>query len=234
MLLNADLFIGAVIIFVGLAIEIRGWKLHQQIVGISGFIIGLVVGDFIGSEVLNLDFIVWRILILTASSIGFTILFFVYMKISIGVTSGIVGALIVSGFTSSRTLAEWSLNYVNYRTNFNYPALIITFALAGYAGYRYYKLGYIILSTGIGSILVAYGGEIANIWSYSYLGIFLLISLMLGVVAQLSEEGVIRERRLLVKEFRFCPKCGKPIDSNSATCPKCGRSISAEESRDIS
>ena len=231
MLLTADLFIGAVIIFVGLAIEIRGWRLHQQIVGISGFIVGLVVGDFIGSQVFNLDFIVWRIVILAASSIGFTILFFVYMRISIGVTSGIVGALIISGFTSSRTLAEWSLNYVVYRTNFNYPAMIIAFALSGYAGYRFYKLGYIILSTGIGSILVAYGGEISGLWSYSYLGIFLLMSLMIGVIVQLSEEGIIRERRLLVKDFKFCSKCGKPIDSDSDTCPNCGNSISAEESR---
>jgi hypothetical protein len=229
MLINTDFVFGAIIIFVGLAVETIGWKIHQQIVGISGFVVGLVIGDFIGSQVLRIDFVVWRILILAASSIMFFILFFVYIKISIGVTSGIVGALIVSGFTSSRTIAEWSLNYT-IQTNYNYPALIIAFAVSSYAGYRFFKLGYIILSTGIGSILVAYGGIISGLWTYSFLGVFLLLSLLLGVIVQLSQEGIIRERRLQILEFKYCPKCGKLLDKNSVVCSKCGSPISAEDS----
>jgi hypothetical protein len=228
MLLNADFVFGAIIIFIGLAIETIGWKIHQQIVGVSGFVVGLVVGDFIGSQLLQLDYVVWRILILAASSIMFFILFFVYMRISIAVTSGIVGALIVSGFTSSRTLADWSLTYTVFQTNYNYSALIIAFTVSFYAGYRFFKLGYIILSTGIGSILVAYGGIISGLWTYNYLGIFLLLSLLLGVIAQLSQEGIIRERRLQVKQFRYCQKCGKLLGKDSDVCPKCGSIISAE------
>jgi hypothetical protein len=223
MFLNADIIFGLVVIFIGLTIEIRGWKIHQQIIGLSGLIVGLVVGDFC-TQVLSIDSIILKYLILAISSITFTILYFVYMRISISVTSGIVGALIVSGFTSSNTITEWSLNYINYQTNFNYPALIATFILSSYAGYRFYKIGYIILSIGIGSILVAYGGEIAKLWSYNFLGIFLLMSLLLGAVVQLSEEGTIRERRLLMQS-KFCPKCGKQIEPNAKNCPKCGNHL---------
>jgi hypothetical protein len=230
MLLNADFVFGAIIIFIGLAVETIGWKIHQQIVGVSGFVVGLVVGDFIGSQLLQVDFVVWRILILAASSIMFLILFFIYIRISIGVTSGIVGALIVSGFTSSRTIAEWSLNYSLFQTHYNYTALIAAFAVSSYAGYRFFKLGYIILSTGIGSILVAYGGVISGLWTYSFLGIFLLLSLMLGVIVQLSQEGIIRERRLQIKEFKYCPKCGILIGKNTIVCSKCGSLISSEDS----
>jgi hypothetical protein len=229
MLLNAVFFSGAALILTGIAIELIGWKIHQQIVVVSGFIVGLVVGDFIGVQMLNLDFLLWRLFILAVSSIAFTVLFFVYIRASIGVTSGIVGALIISGFTSSQTITEWSLNYALFETNFNYPALILSFVASALAGYRFYKLGYIILSAGIGSILVAYGGIVIGFWTYSYLGIFLLLSLMLGVIVQLSEEGVIREQRLMAKEFRYCQGCGKPIDISSMICSKCGRPIPNRE-----
>jgi hypothetical protein len=229
MLINADFVFGAIIIFVGLAVELIGWKLHQQIVGVSGFVVGLVVGDFLGSQVLQIDYFLWRILILAAFSVGFFVLFFVYLRISIAVTSGIVGALIVSGFTSSRTIAEWSLNYVFFQTNYNYPVLIIVFAISSYAGYRFFKLGYIILSTGIGSILVAYGGIISGLWTYSYLGIFLLLSLLLGVIVQLSQEGIIRERRLQVKDFKYCRRCGNLIEKDSVICSRCHSPISYDD-----
>jgi hypothetical protein len=229
MLLIIEFLFGIALIFVGFAVETLGWRLHQQIVGISGFIVGLVIGDFIGSQVLSLDFFVWKLAILVVSSVAFSILFFVYMRISIAVTSGIVGALIVSGFTSSRTLVEWSLDYSIFQTNFNFPALIIAFAVSTYVGYRFYKLGYIILSTGLGSILVAYGGIISGFWTYSYLGIFLLLSLLLGVIVQLSHEGIIRGRRLQIQEFRYCTKCGNLLSKNSDVCPKCGYFISTEE-----
>jgi hypothetical protein len=229
MLLNTVFFLGVAIILVGFAVETMGWKIHQQIVGLSGFIVGLVVGDFIGSQILHLDFIVWSVALQVVSSFIFTVLFFVYMRISIGITSGIVGALIVSGFTSSSTLTEWSLNYTVFQTNFNYPALILAFSVSGYAGYRFYRLGYIILSAGIGSILVAYGGLIAGFWTYSYLGIFLLLSLMLGMIVQLSEAGIIRERKIMAKELKFCPNCGKPIELNSTVCIKCGARILADD-----
>jgi|WetSurMetagenome_2_1015567.scaffolds.fasta_scaffold93267_2 hypothetical protein len=229
MLFNAEFFFGAIVILVGLAVELVGWKIHQQIVSVSGFIVGLVVGDFIWSQVFYVDYIFWRIFILATFSIIFFVLFFVYIRISIGVTLGIVGALIVSGFTSSRTIADWSLNYVFFQTNYNYPVLVIAFAISSYAGYRFFKLGYIILSTGIGSILVAYGGIISGLWTYNYLGIFLLLSLLLGSIVQLSQEGIIRERRLQIMDFKYCPKCGKLIDKNSAICSKCGRPVSGEE-----
>ena len=187
MIVNVVFLFGVALIIIGFAVELMGWKIHQQIVSISGFIVGLVIGDFLGVQILNLDFFLWRLLILGVSSIIFTALFFIYIRISIGVTSGIVGALIVSGFTSSRTIAEWSLNYSEFQTHFNYPALVLAFVVSCYAGYRFYRLGYIILSTGIGSILFAYGGVISGLWTYSYLGVFLLLSLMLGAVAQLSE-----------------------------------------------
>jgi len=221
MLFYADFFLGVAIILVGFSIETIGWKIHQQIIGISGFIVGLVFGDFIVTQVLLLDSVVWRVGILLASSFAFAILFFVYLKISIAVTSGIVGALIVSGFTSSRTIAEWSLSSTVFQTNYNYPALIVAFALSSYAGYRFYRIGYIILSTGIGSILVAYGGIVSGLWTYSFLGIFLLLSLLLGVIVQLSQEGAIREQRLQA-EFIYCPKCGEPIGKDTIICSKCG------------
>jgi len=229
MLLNTDFVFGVFIIFIGLAVDTIGWKIHKQILPVSGLVIGLVVGDFVGSQVLNLDNILLRILILATSCITFFIIFFVYVRISISVTSGIVGALIVSGFTSSRTITEWTLNYAIFQTNYNYSALLIAFAISSYVGYRFFKLGYIILSTGIGSILVAYGGIISGMWTYSFLGIFLLLSLFLGVIMQLSQEGVIRERRLQTKEFKYCPNCGKLIESNSVVCSNCGSPLLAED-----
>ena len=229
MLLNTDFVCGAIIIFVGLAVETIGWKIHQQIVSISGIIVGFIVGDFIINQVFNIDNSLFRIAILAVFSVAFFVIFFVYMRISIAVTSGIMGALIVSGFTSSRTIVEWSFPYAIFQTNFNYPALIIALTVSSYAGYRFYKLGYIILSTCLGSILVAYGGILSGLWAYSYLGIFLLLSLLLGVIVQLSQEGAIRERRLLVREFRYCEKCGNILDKNSAICSKCGRVISGND-----
>jgi hypothetical protein len=229
MLLNAELFFGAAIIIIGLALETMGWKIHRQIIGLSGLIVGLVVGDFIGTQLLGLNFILWRVIILAFSSLLFIVLFFVYMRISIGITSGIMGSLIISGFTSSRTLAEWNLNYAIFQTNYNYPSLILAFAISSYAGYRFYKLGYLILSTGIGSIIVAYGGIISGFWTYDNLGIFLLLSLLLGVILQLSQEGVIRERRLQIRTFKFCAKCGKPLEANSGTCSRCGNPITSDD-----
>ena len=228
MIYNPVFFFGVLIIIIGLAIELMGWKIHQQIVGVSGVIVGFVVGDFVGGAILNLDLLPWRTALIAASTIAFFILFFVYIRASIAVTSGIVGALIVSGFTSSRTITEWSLNYAVFQTNYNYPLLFVAFAVSSIAGYRFYKLGYIILSTGIGSILVAYGGNIAGLWGYDHLGIFLLLSLMLGAIVQFSEEGIIRERRLQAQKFKFCPKCGRPISIDTMTCTKCENKISSE------
>ena len=220
---------GILIIITGLTIEILGWRLHQQLIEFSGLIVGLVIGDFVSSQILRLNFFFLYISILIISGIAFTVIFFVYQRISISIVSGLVGALIVSGFTSSRTLSEWVLNYPIFQTNFNLPVLIISFMVSSFIGYRFSKLGYIWLSSGIGSILLAYGGYVSNFWAYSNLGLFLLLSLLVGVIAQLSREGGIRERSQLLSTFLFCPNCGEKLDANSRICPKCGKHVDPKE-----
>ncbi len=227
-MINAEFFYGISLMIIGFGIEALGWKIHQQIVGISGLVFGLVVGDFIGSQLLRLDFL-FRVVILLMTGLGFFLLFFIYMRASIAFTSGVIGALIVSGFTSYQILTEWRLTYAVFQTVYNYPALLISFLLSFLAGYRYYKLGYIVLSTGIGSIFIAYGGIFIGIWSYNGLGLFVLLSLMLGAIIQLSQEGAIRERKLQFKEFKYCPSCGKLLDLGSTACSKCGNIVIREE-----
>lgn len=203
MFLLPDFLFGVFLIFLGLAILALGWKIHQQIVGITGFISGLVFGDFIGSQLFRFDFFLLKLTLIIISSIAFSLLFFIYMRFSIGITSGIIGAIIISGFTSSKTLIGWALDYAIFQTNYNYAALILSFIIFGIAGYRFYKLGYIILSTGIGSILFSYGGIFVGLWNYDRQGIFLLLSLMLGIIIQLSQEGAIREQRMRINSIRF-------------------------------
>ena len=228
MMIRAEFFYGIALILIGFGIEALGWKIHQQIVGVSGFVFGLVVGDFVGSQLFHLDFL-FRVVILLIAGFGFLLLFFIYMRVSVAFTSGIIGALIVSGFTSYQMITEWRLTYAVFQTVYNYPALLLSFLVSFLAGYRYYKLGYIVLSTGIGSIFIAYGGIFTGIWDYNGLGIFVLLSLMLGAIIQLSQEGAIRERRLQFKEFKYCPSCGKLLDVGSTVCSKCGNIVIEEE-----
>jgi len=225
MLFSTDLAYGVIIIVIGFSIETIGWRIHRAMIGISGFVTGGVIANFLATNLLNLSDLTWMLALLSILSVATAIAFLVYEKISVGITSGLVGAMIVSGFTSTRTLIGWRMNFPLIEPHYNYPVVSIAFLISTYIGWRYFKLGYIILSTGIGSILVASGGILAGLWNYDNLGIFVLLSLMIGAIVQLSQEGTRREQILRVNEYKFCPYCGEMLAKGSYICSRCGNSI---------
>ncbi len=225
MLFSTDLIYGLIIIIIGFSIETIGWRIHRPMIGFSGLVVGGWLGNLLAVNLLNLNNLTWRLTILGIASVAMAIAFLVYEKISVGITSGLVGAMIVSGFTSTSTLIGWRMNSPLIEVHFNYPVVLIAFVISSYVGWRYFKLGYIILSTGIGSILVASGGILAGLWNYDNLGIFVLLSLFMGVIAQLSQEGTRREIVMDAKTYKFCPYCGEVLSKDSLICSRCGRSI---------
>lgn len=225
MIFSIDLAFGLMIIIVGFSIETIGWRIHSAMIGISGFVVGGFIANFLATNLLNLGDLTWRFGVVGLASVATALAFLIYEKISVGITSGLVGAMVVSGFTSTRTLIGWRMNSPLIEPHYNYPVVLIAFVISSYVGWRYFKLGYIILSTGIGSILVVSGGILAGLWNYDNLGVFVLLSLMIGAIVQLSQEGTRREQLIEVNKYKYCPKCGEALVNGSLICPRCGESI---------
>jgi hypothetical protein len=191
-------------------------------IALSGFVIGVILGNLI---VVALGFFSDIVLIgglSILSGIFTAIIFIVYKKTSIGVTSGLIGAAISSDLTSTRTIVDWNFGFPIIETRYNYLPIFIAFLVSSYLGLRFYRLGYIILSTGIGAILIATGGTVARLWSIDRVGFPLLLSLFLGTIIQLAQEGSKRETSLLEREKKFCSSCKKRYPKNYLVCPDCG------------
>ena len=210
------------IIIIGFIIATIGWKIHNGMIAVSGFVIGALVGERI---VVALGFASDIVLIgclSIVSGIITTIIFLVYEKTSIGLTSGLIGAAISSDLTSTRTLINWSLGFPIIETKYNYLPIVVVFLLSSYLGLRFHRIGYIILSTGIGAILITTGGTVAQLWSIDRIGWPMLLSLFLGTIIQLAQEGTKREIILQEQEMKYCSSCNKSHQKDYRICPDCG------------
>jgi predicted RNA-binding Zn-ribbon protein involved in translation (DUF1610 family) len=107
-------------------------------------------------------------------------------------------------------------------TKYNYLPIIVAFLISSYVGLRFYRLGYIILSTGIGAILIATGGTVARLWNIDRIGWPMLLSLFLGTIIQLAQEGTKREIILKKQEMKYCSSCKKEHPKEYLVCPDCG------------
>jgi hypothetical protein len=219
---DSSLLVGVIIILLGFTIASVGWKIHRAMIALSGFVIGAIACNLIIASFALLSDIawIWSFSILT----GFltAILFIIYEKTSIGITSGLIGAAIISDLTSTRILIGWDYGYPILETRLNYLPISIAFLISTYAGLRFYKIGYIILSTGIGAIIVAWGGTVAGLWAINRVGFPLLLSLFLGAIIQLAQEGSRREIIIREREMVFCSKCNKSHPKDYLVCPDCG------------
>ncbi len=186
---NFSLIAGAIVILLGFTIATIGWKIHRSMIALSGFVIGVISCDLIiySFNLFSDVVFLWGLSILAGVLVG--ALFIIYEKISIGLTSGFIGAAIVSDLTSTRTLVGWNFGYPILETRLNYLPILIAFTLSTYAGLRFYRIGYIILSTGIGALLVAWGGTITGFWAVDRVGFPIILSLFIGAIMQLSQEG---------------------------------------------
>jgi hypothetical protein len=219
---TSSLLAGAIIILLGFAIATIGWKIHRAMIALSGFVIGAIACNLIIASLAFFSDIAWIWGLSILSGILTAILFIVYEKTSIGVTCGIIGAAIISDLTSTRTLVGWEYGYPMLETRLNYIPVSIAFLISTYAGLRFYKIGYIILSSGIGAILVAWGGTVAGLWAIDRVGFSLLLSLFLGTIIQLAQEGSKREMIIQEREMKYCSKCNKSHPKDYLVCPDCG------------
>lgn len=217
-----SLFSGSAIIIIGFIVATIGWKVHSFMIVIAGFVIGMIVCNLaIVSFFPFIDFMwIWGLSIFTG--VFTAILFMIYEKTSIGVTSGLIGAAIISDLTSTRTLIGWETGYPLLETRLNYLPILITLIISSYAGLRFYKIGYIILSSGIGAILIAWGGTIAGLWPLDRVGFPILLSIFLGTIIQLAQEG--KKRDLLIEKhgMKYCSKCSQSYTKEYLVCPTCG------------
>jgi hypothetical protein len=214
---------GVIIILIGFIIATIGWKIHGVMIALSGFVIGVIIGNriVVASGFFSDIFLIGGLSIL--SGIFAAIVFNVYEKAAIGVTSGLIGAAISSDLTSTRTIIDWNYGFPIIETKLNYLPIFIAFIISVYIGSRFYKLGYIILSTGIGAILVATGGTVARLWTFDRVGFPLLLSIFIGAIVQLAQEGSKRETYL--QEKKFCSSCNKKYPKDYLVCPDCGASL---------
>lgn len=219
---NSSLLAGAIIILIGFTIATVGWKIHRAMMALSGFVIGAIACNLIIASLAFFSDITWIWGLSILSGILTAIIFIVYEKTSIGVTSGLIGAAIISDLTSTRTLVGWDYGYPILETRLNYLPISIAFLISTYAGLRFYKIGYIILSTGIGAILVAWGGTVAGLWAIERVGFPILLSLFLGTIIQLAQEGLKRELIIQEREMKYCSKCNKTQPKDYLVCPDCG------------
>ncbi|MCX6653983.1 MAG: hypothetical protein NTY03_02550 [Candidatus Bathyarchaeota archaeon] len=225
-MLSPNFLAGAIIILIGFTIATIGWKIHSTMIALSGFVVGVIIGNRI---VVGLGFFTDLVLIGGLSIImGLlaAIIFVVYEKTAIGVTSGLIGAAISSDFTSTRTLVGWEYGFPMLETKYNYIPIIVAFLISSYVGLRFYRLGYIILSTGIGAILIATGGTVARLWNIDRIGWPMLLSLFLGTIIQLAQEGTKREIILQKQEMKYCSNCKKGHPKEYLVCPDCGTPLS--------
>jgi predicted RNA-binding Zn-ribbon protein involved in translation (DUF1610 family) len=221
-MLSPNFLAGAIIILTGFTIATIGWKIHSAMIALSGFVIGVIIGNRI---VVGLGFFTDLVLIGGLSIITgllAAIIFVVYEKTAIGVTSGLIGAAISSDFTSTRTLVGWEYGFPMLETKYNYIPIIVAFLISTYVGLRFYRLGYIILSTGIGAILIATGGTVSRLWAIDRIGWPMLLSLFLGAIIQLAQEGTKREIILMEQEMKYCSSCKKSHPKDYLVCPDCG------------
>ena len=221
-MLSPNFLAGVIIILIGFTIATIGWKIHSAMIALSGFVIGVIIGNRI---VVALGFFSDLVLIgglSILSGLLAAIIFIVYEKTAIGVTSGLIGAAISSDLTSTRTLVGWEYGFPMLETKYNYIPIIIAFLISSYIGLRFYRLGYIILSTGIGAILIATGGTVARLWNIDRIGWPMLLSLFLGMIIQLAQEGTKREIILQKQEMKYCSSCKKSHPKDYLVCPDCG------------
>jgi hypothetical protein len=219
---NFSLIVGAVIIVIGFAVATIGWKIHRAMIALSGFVIGALSCNLIIASLSLIDDLTWIWGLSITAGILSAILFIIYEKKSIGVTSGIIGAAIISDLTSTHILVGWDYGYPILETRLNYIPILLAFLISTYAGLRFYKIGYIILSTGIGAILVAWGGIVSGIWVVSRVGFPILLSLLLGIIIQLAQEGSRRELIIREREMLYCSKCNRTLPKEYKVCPDCG------------
>ena len=221
-MLSPNFLAGVIVILIGFVIATIGWKIHSGMIVLSGFVIGAIIGERIVvilgffSDVVLLGGFSILLGIITA------IFFLIYEKTSIGVTSGLIGAAISSDLTSTRTLVNWNFGFPVIETKYNYLPIFVVFLISLYLGLRFYRLGFIILSTGIGAILIATGGTIAQLWSVDRIGWPMLLSLFLGTIIQLAQEGSKREIILQEQELKYCSSCNKNQPKDYLVCPDCG------------
>lgn len=219
---NASFLAGASIIIIGFSIATKGWQIHRVMIALSGFVIGALSCNLAIITLTSFNNItgIWGLSL--SSGILVSILFMIYEKTSIAVTSGLIGATIISDLTSTRSLVGWDYGYPVLETRLNYLPIIIVFLISTYAGLRFYKIGYIILSTGIGSILIAWGGIVAGLWAIDRVGFPILLSLFLGAIFQLAQEGTKREVTARKREMVVCSKCNRNLPKEYRVCPECG------------
>ena len=192
-------------------------------IGLAGFITGALIGNFLYVEILRLDFFVLQLALVPLVGVAFLIIFLVYERWALSITGGVVGALVISGFTSTRVLIDWDAETPIFAPHYNYIALLAAFLVFFYLSHKYFKLGYIFLSTCIGSILIAYGGVGIGFWSYDNLGLFLLLSLFTSIIIQFHGEGEVKERLLRISDYKYCIACGNKLNPGTLQCPRCGK-----------
>ena len=221
-MLSPNFLAGAIIILIGFTIATIGWKIHSTMIALSGFVVGVIIGY---RAAVALGFITDLVLIGGLSFLSgliAAIIFVVYEKTAIGVTSGLIGAAISSDLSSTRTLVGWEYGFPMLEIRYNYLPIIVVFIISSYVGLRFYRLGYIILSTGIGAILIATGGTVARLWDIDRIGWPMLFSLFLGTIIQLAQEGTKREIILQKQEMKYCSSCKKSHPKDYLVCPDCG------------
>jgi len=221
-MLSPNFLAGTVIILIGFTIATIGWKIHSAMIALSGFVVGVIIGNRI---IVALGFFTDLVLVgglSILSGLIAAIVFIVYEKTAIGVTSGLIGAAISSDLTSTRTLIGWEYGFPILETKYNYIPIIVTFLISSYVGLRFYRLGYILLSTGIGAILIATGGTVARLWNIDRIGWPMLLSLFLGTIIQLAQEGTKREITSQKLEMKYCSSCKKSHPKDYLVCPDCG------------
>ncbi len=218
-----SILLGFLLLFFGFSIILVGWKIHRQMIGLAGFITGALIGNFIYVEILRQDFFVFQLVLVPLVGVAFLIIFLVYERWALSITGGVVGALVISGFTSTRVLIDWDAETPIFAPHYNYVALFAAFLVFFYLSHKFFKLGYIFLSTFIGSIFIAYGGVGIGFWSYDNLGLFLLLSILTGIIIQLHSEGEVKERLLRINDYKYCISCGNQLKPGTLKCPRCGK-----------
>jgi len=179
--------IGIIVLLIGLGIACFGWKIHRALIAIMGFLIGGALGFLLlGAALRDLGGALLAFFIVGVFSAWF---FSTYEKIAVGLGAGFIGADIVADLTAKHTYSSSFFGIPVYDTQYNYPVIIIAFLISAYLGWQFYKLGYIIITSGIGASLISIGGAFIGFWGLANTTIPLLGAFLLGIIVQYIQEA---------------------------------------------
>jgi hypothetical protein len=195
--------IGLVIISIGLVLAFYGWKIHKLLIQIIGFFIGGILGAIALASLVSSGEM--GIIGFFGSGILCAYLSTRIEKAYIALLAGFTGASIVSQLTRviQVTQTPWVPQYGLYmptvQTQYNIPAIILTFIVCMVLGWLFYKVGWMVLTAAWGAVMTAVG-----VWTMGSMEGMLptgLVVFVIGTLYQMYHEKGLTKLALALPAY---------------------------------